>query len=94
MEGADLELACLCGSENFDRVVVQRRPHGPVVTDFVACVGCRAMYFAPVPSTPLPARRPDGKGVGGPATTPDVDAAAQAYRKPGRSPPLKPGGRR
>jgi len=52
MDGVELELVCPCGYENFERVVVQRRPHPAVVTDFVACVGCKAMYFAPV-------RRPD-----------------------------------
>jgi hypothetical protein len=53
LEGADLGLVCLCGYENFERVVVQRAPHAPIVTDFVACVGCKSMYFAPM-------RKPDG----------------------------------
>jgi hypothetical protein len=55
LEGADLGLVCLCGYENFERVVVQRAPHAPIVTDFVACVGCKAMYFAPLRKPgPLP----------------------------------------
>ena len=40
-------LACVCGSENFERVVVQRKPAAPIVTDFVACVECSAMYWSP-----------------------------------------------
>jgi hypothetical protein len=41
-------LVCLCGVENFERVVVSRPlPAGPFVTDFVACVGCRSMYWVP-----------------------------------------------
>ena len=48
MDVAELEIRCLCGdSENFERIVVRRKPNPPIVTDFVACVGCRAMYFAP-----------------------------------------------
>jgi hypothetical protein len=47
MDGAELELVCPCGHENFDRIVVQRKPGGPIVTDFVMCVGCKAMYYAP-----------------------------------------------
>ena len=43
LEGVELELQCACGHENFERVVVQRKPHPPIVTDFVACVGCKAM---------------------------------------------------
>jgi hypothetical protein len=34
--------------ENFERIVVQRKPHPPIVTDFVACVGCKTMYWAPL----------------------------------------------
>jgi hypothetical protein len=55
IDGVELELICLCGFENFERVVVQRKPHSPIVTDFVACVGCRAMYFAPLAPAALPA---------------------------------------
>ena len=39
IDGAKLELVCLCGFEHFERVVVQRKPQPPLVTDFVACVG-------------------------------------------------------
>jgi hypothetical protein len=92
IDGAELELVCLCGFENFQRVIVQRKPHAPIVTDFVACVGCRAMYFAPVPKRDPPERRP-GHGmqaIGAPA--PDTDAAlkrdaaiaARDHLKPGR----------
>jgi|KBSMisStandDraft_5_1062788.scaffolds.fasta_scaffold56484_2 hypothetical protein len=41
IDGVALELTCPCGYENFERVVVSRKPHAAVVTDFVACVGCR-----------------------------------------------------
>ena len=62
------ELTCPCGYENFERIVVQRKPHAPVVTDFVACVGCKTMYWAPVrPLDPMPPRPGDGmKAIGGP----------------------------
>jgi hypothetical protein len=33
MDVVELELMCPCGYENFERVVVQRKPHAPVVTD-------------------------------------------------------------
>jgi hypothetical protein len=70
IDGAELGLACACGHENFERVVVQRRPHPPVVTDFVACVGCRSMYFAPLRAkiAQKPALPPGFVGVGGPPT--------------------------
>jgi hypothetical protein len=70
--GVELELACPCGYENFERIVVQRKPHPPVATDFVASVGCKAMYCAPL-------RRPDQpeiwpgqemRGIGGPSLDP------------------------
>jgi hypothetical protein len=48
MDGVEIELTCPCGHENFERVVVPRRPAGPITTDFVACASCRAMYFCPV----------------------------------------------
>lgn len=85
MDAVELELACPCGFENFERVVVQRRPHPPIVTDFVACVGCRSVYYSPLaPSTasqPPPPRtaaryqvpRDDGPGLktyGGKLSTP------------------------
>jgi hypothetical protein len=91
IEGVALELTCLCGYENFQRVVVQRKPHAPVVTDFVACVGCKAMYFSPIPRPDPVAKRPgqDMTAIGGPDTSAalrrdSADAAAD-YRKPGRS---------
>ena len=34
-------------TDNVERVVVQRKPNLPIVTDFVACVGCRAVDPAP-----------------------------------------------
>ena len=94
MDGVELELACPCGYENFERIVVQRKPHPPVVTDFVACVGCKAMYFAPVRRLDPPEIRPGHGmlGIGGHEPGPDSSTAlkrdaadaAQDYRKPGR----------
>jgi len=105
MDGVELELACPCGYENFERVVVRRRPHHPIVTDFVACVGCRAVYFAPQRplDPPEPTIGSHMKAHGGPQLEPlhdsadklkrDAAAAATDYVKPGRSGRLKPGGR-
>ena len=95
MDGVELELVCPCGYENFERVVVQRKLHPPIVTDFVACVGCKAMYWAPQ-AAPLPPERSPGrdmKAIGGPerqvdsseALKRDAKEAAKDYRKPGRS---------
>ena len=47
-ESADLGLVCTCGYENFERVVVKRPFKAPYTTDFVACVGCKAMYHSPI----------------------------------------------
>jgi hypothetical protein len=68
IDGAELGLLCACGHENFERVVVQRRAHPPIVTDFVACVGCRSMYFAPLRTMAAqkPTLPPGFVGVGGP----------------------------
>lgn len=102
MDGANSELTCPCGYENFERVIVERVLGRPIVTDFVACVGCRAMYFAPLP-VPAPVPLPDGHGIGtmvlpkgdtDEALKQDAAEAAKAYRKPGRSGRLGPGGRR
>ena len=98
MDGVELELTCLCGYENFERVVVARRPGAPIVTDFVACVGCRAVYFSPVPKPdPREARPGDNLPAYGPPPPPrtwpvdsddslkrDAVEAAKDYVKPGR----------
>lgn len=93
IDGTELELSCPCGYENFERVVVRRKPHDPIVTDFVACVGCKTMYFSPV-RPPLPPEASIGshmKGIGGPepdsgvALKRDAIDAAKDYRKPGRN---------
>ena len=94
MDGVEFELVCPCGYENFERIVVQRRPHPPVVTDFVACVGCRAVYWLRV-GTLIRADSAWSRdaALGGPEPRPDTsealkrDAAdaAKDYRKPGRS---------
>ena len=36
---SDLPGECVCGGIEFERVVVERLPRGPYMTDFVACVG-------------------------------------------------------
>ena len=82
-------------SEKFQRVVVRRPASGPIVTDFVACVGCRLMYPAPMlDRSPLPPQH--GVGVGGPRppTDREIEEAAGSCRKPGRSGLLGPGGRK
>ena len=95
MDGVELELVCPCGYENFERVVVQRKLHPPIVTDFVACVGCKAMYWAPQAASLPPERSPgqEMKAIGGPERQEDSSEAlkrdardvAKDYRKPGRS---------
>jgi hypothetical protein len=104
LEGVELELQCACGHENFERVVVQRAPGAPIVTDFVACVGCRAMYFAPLPKAAPRAPSPGDKlqAIGPPpparswpgdsdaALRRDAAEAAKDYVKPGRPTPPKP----
>ena len=103
-----MELQCACGHENFERVVVRRPPGAPIVTDFVACVGCHAVYLAPLP-------KPDSRALAagdklsaiGPTPPPrtwpgDSDAAlrrdaaeaAKDYVKPGRPTPAGPRRRR
>lgn len=48
MESASEKPMCPCGSEGFDRIVVQRgEGDPPYVTEFVACHHCRAMYHRP-----------------------------------------------
>jgi hypothetical protein len=73
MEGSDIGLICPCGCENFDRVVVQRKPGPPIVTDFVACVSCRTMFHLPMTEA-----RAD------PLLERDAAIAAKHYKKPGR----------
>ena len=70
MESAAEEPICACGSDGFERVVVQRAEGEPYVTEFVACRHCRAMYHRPraVPRTVDPAG-------------PSVDDWAARYRK-------------
>ena len=93
LDGAELELVCPCGFENFERVIVQRKPHPLIVTDFVACVGCKTMYWSPVPMRDAPEWRPghgmQAIGPGQPdsseALKRDAKEAAKDYVKPGRS---------
>ena len=73
MSAAELGLECLCGGDRFERVVVQRRPHRAIVTDFVACLACSAMFFRPLLEQPGPG-----------SLLSDVHDAAKDYRKPGR----------
>lgn len=48
---------CACGAENFERVIVERVLARPVVTDLVACVECRCVYYSPLPrAAPAAAR--------------------------------------
>lgn len=50
---------CMCGAENFQRVVVERVPSRPVVTDLIACVECHCVYYSPLPK-PAPAESRPG----------------------------------
>ena len=43
---------CTWGSNNFERVVVQRPRAAPYETDFVACAECRVMYYIPEANDP------------------------------------------
>jgi hypothetical protein len=92
---------CHCGSFEFERVVVERRPRPAVITDFVACTACAAMYFYPLPrSEPSPTRLAAGMQAIGPPPPPrtwpedsaaalkrDATEAAKDYVKPGRHRP-------
>ena len=69
----DFDLVCPCGAENFVRVTVRRAGHQPYVTDFVACAGCRIMYWLPKNAV---THDPEFKN--------DAAAAARSYKKPGR----------
>ena len=63
---------CPCGSTRFERVVVERCPRAPIVTDFIACLSCRTMLHSPpawVDSDDKLKR--------------DAAFAARDYRKPG-----------
>lgn len=81
MEGADLELACPCGCENFSRVIVRRIGRHDHVSDLVACVSCRAVYHAPL----------DRSAIGDQTTrqiVEDAKTAARGYYAPGREPKI------
>jgi hypothetical protein len=73
IEGADFGLVCQCGYENFERVIVRRPGRDVYVTDFVACVGCKAVYH-------LAAYAETGDA----QLKSDAAYAAGDYRKPGR----------
>jgi len=55
-------------------VVVQRRPSGPITTDFVAFASCKAVYFDPLPPIVVtPREGPTGGGaIGGGTGRADV----------------------
>jgi len=44
---------CVCGAENFERVVVERVLSRPVVNDLIACVECHGVYYSPLPRPAL-----------------------------------------
>jgi hypothetical protein len=71
----DFGLACLCGGENFERVIVKRPSASAYVTEFVACVSCRVMFHLPLVA-----------GAGDPQFKDDAAKAAKDYRKPSRKP--------
>ena len=102
MDGFGRPLQCHCGYEHFERVVVERMHSGPVVTDFLACVGCSAMYFAPEPKG-VPVPKPFGfESYGGPQLPPrehpsdtrdklkdEIREGAKDYVKLGRRTPTE-----
>ena len=67
-------MECGCGSSTFSRVVVEHIAARPIVTDFVACIECNAMFWMPLPSVTcepfnydkayahMPKRKPGEKG--------------------------------
>ena len=67
------DLLCPCGSDNFERVVVNRQGQSDYSTEFVACTLCKVMFH--VPEAP---RQAD------PHLERDAAIAAKLYRKPGR----------
>ena len=69
MNRADFPGECLCGSIDFERIVVQRRPNPPITTDFVACLACRAMYFVPLAADRRDASGSSRRGGHRPATS-------------------------
>ena len=85
MEGADLELECPCGYENFERVMVRRPGRPDHVSDFVACVSCKAVYHSPIERGAI-------AEAGRQQLVDDARIAARDYRKPSR--PKRPGDRR
>ena len=75
----DFGQECLCGSTHFERVIVERSPGAPFVTDFIACLSCKTMLFLPQRNGPPPAIvDPHAELMR------DVQIAALDYRKPGR----------
>lgn len=60
----------MCGSQTFERISVTRSDGSPDVTEFVACIHCRAMYHRP--ATAPRQVHPQG---------PEVDDWAAQYRK-------------
>lgn len=68
---AHIDLACACGSENFERIVVQRPGQADYRTDFVACVFCRVMFHMPISGADATLER-------------DAAIAARFYKKSGR----------
>ena len=44
IEGADFGFVCQCGGESFERVIVRRPGRETHITDFGACIGCKAVF--------------------------------------------------
>ena len=97
-------LSCTCSCEAFERVIVERILGHRIVTDLVSCIECKVVYYVPLPP-PVPVVLLSGHGMGtmvlpkaegdsGEQLKRDAAEAAKAYRKPGRSGRLGPGGRR
>jgi len=87
MDGEYFPGECLCGSIDFERIVVQRKPNTPITTDFVACLQCRAMYFVPLP--PIVVTPREGPTGGGAIGGPDGGRSCNSPPQRRENPPLK-----
>jgi len=82
---------CVCGCENFERVIVERVVDRPVITDLLACVECRCVYYSPLPRpAPAPPRggpqMPSGVVTNPPGLLKSWGGVAGTYRPHEQSP--------
>jgi hypothetical protein len=75
----------------FERVVVERAGRPPLLSPFVACVECQAVYHAPPPRTIDTETRRIRDSARHASLMAEVIEGAKRYRKPSRLP--RPGDR-